>query len=441
MASNTPSLRILMFPWIAHGHLFPFLELAKKLSSRNFHIYFCSTPINLDSIKNNLNDLSYSIKLVELILPSLPDLPPHYHTNKNVPPHLMPLLLQAFQMSAPVFAGIVASLKPDLLIYDAFQPWGAKAAAAHGIPAVFFSAANSASLAFFHHMYTHKNCDSFPHSDIRLRDYEMRDLIAQSAYMEQVQDKDQGFAFGVLRLSSEIVLIKSCRGIEDKYADYLSKLSERKVLFTGVLVPKPEREGLEIMKWLRERKPRSTLYISFGSENYLSKEQMVEIAKGLEKIDVSFIWVARPPAGEAACELPEGFEERTRERGVVLREWAAQAAILAGDGVGGFMTHCGWSSVSESVWFGVPVVGLPLKYDQTVNARMAVEAGIGVEVARGGNGEIDGGAVAKAVEEVMGEGGEVFRRRVGDWRKKMEIEEVGAIDQVVKELSRLCVNK
>ncbi|XP_047938918.1 beta-D-glucosyl crocetin beta-1,6-glucosyltransferase-like [Salvia hispanica] len=438
MASNTPSLRILMFPWIAHSHLFPFLELAKKLSSRNFHIHFCSTPINLACIKNNLPN---SIELVELNLPSLPDLPPHYHTNKNVPPHLMPLLLQAFQMSAPVFTGIVASLEPDLLIYDAFQPWAAKAAATYNIPAVFFSTTNSTSLAFFHHMHTHKNCESFPHSEIRLREYELRDLIAQSAYMEEVQDKDEGFAFGVLRLSSEIVLVKSCGGIEDKYTDYLSKLSERRVLFTGVLVPKPEGEGLEIMKWLRERKPRSVLYISFGSENYLSKEQMVEIAKGLEKSDVGFIWVARPPAGEAARELPEGFEERTKKRGVVVREWAVQAAILADEGVGGFMTHCGWSSVSESVWFGVPVVGMPLKYDQTVNARMVVEAGIGVEVARGGNGEIDGGAVAEAVEKVMGKGGEVIRRRVGEWRKKMEIEEVGAIDQVVKELSRLCANK
>ncbi|XP_042029912.1 beta-D-glucosyl crocetin beta-1,6-glucosyltransferase-like [Salvia splendens] len=423
-----------MFPWIAHGHLFPFLELAKKLSSRNFHIHFCSTPINLDSIKTNLPN---SIELIELNLPSLPDLPPHYHTNKNVPPHLMPLLLQAFQMSAPVFTGIVASLDPDLLIYDAFQPWAAKAAATYSIPAVFFSTANSASMAFFHHMYTHKNCDSFPHQEIRLREYELRDLIAQSKYMEEVQGKDEGFAFGVLRLSSEVVLVKSCGGIEDKYAEYLSKLSERRVLFTGVLVAKPEREGLEIMKWLKERKPRSVLYISFGSENYLSKEQMVEMAKGLEKTSVGFIWVARPPA----VELPEGFEERTKKRGVVVREWVPQGAILADEGVGGFVTHCGWGSVSESAWFGVPVVGMPLKYDQTVNARMAVEAGIGVEVAREGNGEIEGGAVAEAVEKVMGEGGELFRRRVGEWRKKMEVEEVGAIDQVVKELSRLCANK
>ncbi|KAH6768574.1 hypothetical protein C2S51_013910 [Perilla frutescens var. frutescens] len=437
-----------MFPWLAHGHVFPFMELAKKLSNKNFHIYFCSTPINLDSVKNSLNKLDSSkIELVELHLPSLPDLPPHYHTNKNVPPHLMPLLLQAFQMSTSTFSDIILKLKPDFLIYDGFQPWAAKMAAAQGIPAVFFSIANSASLSFFHHMYTHKNCDTFPHEAVWLRDYEKRDLIAQSAYMEQVQGVDEGFAFGVFKLSSEIALIKSCRGIEEKYADYLEKLSGRKIVCTGTLVATAhdqENDDLEIMKWLSERKPQSTLYISFGSENYLSKEQMMELAKGLEQMDVNFIWVARLPAGDdgggVEAALPKGFLERMRERGMVLQKWAPQAAILAHGSVGGFMSHCGWSSISESVCFGVPVVGLPLKYDQTVNARVAVEAGVGVEVARGENGEFDGEAVAKAVKEVM-VGGEGFRSRVGEWRKKMKMEEEEAIDGVVKELSRICMKK
>lgn len=78
-----------MFPWLAHGHVSPFLELAKNLCNQNFHIYFCSTPINLDSIKQTLNQDSNNppIELIELHLPSLPSLPPHYHTTKNIPPH------------------------------------------------------------------------------------------------------------------------------------------------------------------------------------------------------------------------------------------------------------------------------------------------------------------------------------------------------------------
>ncbi|KAG6398603.1 hypothetical protein SASPL_140070 [Salvia splendens] len=84
-------LRVLMFPWLAHGHVFPFLELAKGLANKHFHVY-CSTAIILDSIRNNLNNNNddSSIELLELPLPSLPDLPPHYQEHPT-PSHAHPL--------------------------------------------------------------------------------------------------------------------------------------------------------------------------------------------------------------------------------------------------------------------------------------------------------------------------------------------------------------
>ncbi|GLT66729.1 hypothetical protein SLA2020_390800 [Shorea laevis] len=92
---------ILIFPWLAHGHISPFLELAKKLSKRNFFIYFCSTPVNLSSVKPMISlKESLCIQLVEFHLPSLPDLPPHYHTTKGLPPHLVNTLKNAFDMAS-----------------------------------------------------------------------------------------------------------------------------------------------------------------------------------------------------------------------------------------------------------------------------------------------------------------------------------------------------
>ncbi|KAH6832959.1 hypothetical protein C2S53_000502 [Perilla frutescens var. hirtella] len=436
-------LRVVMFPWLAHGHIFPFVELGKKLSNRNFHIYLCSTQINLDSIKDSSDYGDSWIELVELHLPSLAELPPHYHTTKNIPPHLMPTLMKAFQMSAPAFSDIITNLKPHLLIYDGFQPWAAKIAAAQGIPPVLFATSGSTSLSFFHHQHTHKNWDSFPYEAIRLREHEKRDLIA-AAKSIQVENAAAGdFAFGIFKLSCDIVLIKSYKGFERKYMDYLSTLCERKLVPTGPLVAHDDQQtaGLEIIKWLNQKNPCSTLYISFGSENYLSKDQMVEIAKGLELTHVNFIWVARSPAGDEAAAFPDGFLERTKEKGMVVRKWAPQAAILAHGSVGGFMTHCGWSSISECIYYGVPVVAVPFKADQPVNARLAVEAGVGVEVMRDGNGEFDGNGVAKAINEVFVEEREVFRGRVGELRKKMKMEEEEAIDEVVKELWRICMKK
>ncbi|GAY59793.1 hypothetical protein CUMW_197210 [Citrus unshiu] len=48
-----------------------------------------------------------------------------------------------------------------------------------------------------------------------------------------------------------------------------------------------------IMDWLSRKESSSVVYVSFGSEYFLSKEEMNEIASGLLLSEVSFIWVVR----------------------------------------------------------------------------------------------------------------------------------------------------
>ncbi|KAL2244122.1 UNVERIFIED_CONTAM: Beta-D-glucosyl crocetin beta-1,6-glucosyltransferase [Sesamum indicum] len=361
----------------------------------------------------------------------------------------MPTLMHAFQLSASTFSDIITRLKPDLLIYDGFQPWSAKLASSQGIPAVYFALTGSTAISFFHHLYVHKTSDTFPYPAIYLNEYEKRDLIAQGATIK-VQDVDEGFAFGVLKLSCDIVLIKSCcTGIERKYIDYLSTLCKRRIVPVGPLVQENAADHETdswILNWLSKKSKSSTLYISFGSENYFSKDQIREIAKGLELTKVNFIWVVRSPVGSDQINveeaLPEGFIDRVKERGVLVQEWAPQAAILASPAVAGFMSHCGWSSITESVYFGIPVVAVPLKLDQPVNARLVVEAGFGVEVVRDEKGMFDGEGVGTAVDEVMlGESGERLRKRVRELSEKIKLQEDERCSGVVEELSRICVKK
>lgn len=142
MSTTTQKPSILMLPWLAHGHISPFLELGKKLSHRDFHIYFCSTPINLKPLRDTIlaQDCVPSIQLVDLHLPSdeFPQLPPHYHTTKDLPPHLMSTLKSAFNSAKSSFFDILGSLKPDLVIFDYLQPWASVAASELNINAVVF---------------------------------------------------------------------------------------------------------------------------------------------------------------------------------------------------------------------------------------------------------------------------------------------------------------
>ncbi|GLJ52946.1 hypothetical protein SUGI_1127830 [Cryptomeria japonica] len=65
-------LHVVMFPWLAHGHITPFLELAKSLLTYELRISFVSTPLNIARVKKQIVP---GIELVELPLPSIDGLP------------------------------------------------------------------------------------------------------------------------------------------------------------------------------------------------------------------------------------------------------------------------------------------------------------------------------------------------------------------------------
>ncbi|PQM34747.1 beta-D-glucosyl crocetin beta-1 6-glucosyltransferase-like [Prunus yedoensis var. nudiflora] len=449
VCSERRTLTILMLPWLAHGHISPFLELAKKLTSkRNFHIFICSTPVNLTSIKPKLSPkYSHCIEFVELHLPhdDLPELPPHYHTTNGLPPHLMSTLKRAFDMSSNNFSTILTAVKPDLLIYDFLQPWAPTLASLQNIPSVEFITTSAALTSFsVHHL--RNPSDKFPFPLIYLQDYEAKKFnnILESS-SNGIKDGDR--ILQCSELSSGIILVKTSREIEAKYVDYLSGLMGKKIVPVGPLVQEPMDlkvdEETWITKWLNKRKRSSVVYVCFGSEYFLSREQIEELAHGLELSKVSFIWVIRFPKEEKGNRveevLPEGFLERVGEKGVIVEGWAPQAKILKHSSVGGFVSHCGWSSVLESIKFGVPIIAMPMHLDQPINSRLVEEVGVGVEVKRTAEGSLERKEVAKVIRDVMAKKiGEGVRKKALEIRDNMKKKEDEEINGVVEELMQLC---
>ncbi|KAJ6926201.1 UDP-glycosyltransferase 88A1-like [Populus alba x Populus x berolinensis] len=143
---------------------------------------------------------------------------------------------------------------------------------------------------------------------------------------------------------------------------------------------------LECLTWLDSQPVGSVVFLCFGSLGLFSKEQLREIAFGLERSGHRFLWVVRnPPSDNKSVALsanpnidldsllPEGFLDRTKERGLVLKSWAPQVAVLNHPSVGGFVSHCGWNSVLEAVCAGVPLVAWPLYAEQRFNRIFLVE--------------------------------------------------------------------
>ncbi|XP_059067919.1 (R)-mandelonitrile beta-glucosyltransferase-like [Cryptomeria japonica] len=78
------------------------------------------------------------------------------------------------------------------------------------------------------------------------------------------------------------------------------------------------------LKWLDAEEPGSVIYVFFSSIAIKSIEQLEELTVGLEKSQHPFLWVLRMDiAGGKPATLPEGFVERTVDRGLIVK-WAPQ---------------------------------------------------------------------------------------------------------------------
>ncbi|KAK4267854.1 hypothetical protein QN277_024582 [Acacia crassicarpa] len=181
------------------------------------------------------------------------------------------------------------------------------------------------------------------------------------------------------------------------------------------------------LNWLNNQQPRSVLYVSFGSGGTLSQEQLNELAFGLELSRERFLWVVRPPSNNPSAAyldnsneqnpldfLPEGFLERTKEKGFVIPSWAPQIQILSHSSTGGFLSHCGWNSVLESVQNGVPLMAWPLFAEQRTNAVLLTD-GLKVALRPKGdeNGIVGREEIAELVKSLMkGEEGNEIRKRM-----------------------------
>ena len=189
----------------------------------------------------------------------------------------------------------------------------------------------------------------------------------------------------------------------------------------------------KIMKWLDDQPISSVVFLCFGTGGSFGAPQLKEIALGLERSGHRFLWSVRcaSPDDKFArpidCVnlnlqemLPQGFLDRTREIGMICG-WAPQVEILAHQSIGGFVSHCGWNSILESLWHGVPIVTWPLYAEQQINAfEMVRDLGLAVEMkldSRRGGEVVMAEEIMKAVKCVI-EGDNEVRKRVKDMSEK-----------------------
>lgn len=188
-----------------------------------------------------------------------------------------------------------------------------------------------------------------------------------------------------------------------------------------------------IMEWLDLQPLASVVFLCFGSLGSLEVKQVEKIAIGLERAGVRFLWALRgPPKAQSADPrdytsydnvLPDGFLERTAGMGIVCG-WVPQAKVLAHKAVGGFVSHCGWNSILESLRYGVPIATWPVYAEQQMNAfEMVRELGLAVEIRldyRVSGDLVQAEEVKNGVTTLMNNSDEI-RRKVKEMSEKCRV--------------------
>ncbi|KAG8062251.1 hypothetical protein GUJ93_ZPchr0003g17425 [Zizania palustris] len=424
MDADPSRMHVVIFPWLAFGHLLPCLELSERLAARGHRVSFVSTPRNLARLPPVRPALAHLVDLVGLPLPRVSGLADGAEATRDIPFDEFELHRKAFDgldgpFSAFLDAACAGGKRPDWVVADFMHHWVAVAAQDRGLPCAMILPCSAGVAASAGQQPSESS------SETEQRDAVVRSMGTAAPSFEAERATKEFATKGASGMSivsrfsqtlkrSKFVAMRSSPELEPDAFTIVTRLYGKPVVPFGLLPPHPDGargigkngEDDAIMRWLDAQPAKSVVYVALGSEAPLSADMARELAHGLELAGTRFLWALRKPTvidHGTDILLPDGFIERIdSERGLVTTRWAPQVSILAHAAVCAFLTHCGWGSVVEGLQFGHPLIMLPFNGDQGPNARMLEGKKVGVVIPRNEkDGSFDRGGVAGAIRAVV----------------------------------------
>lgn len=453
---NSNNLHVVVFPWLAMGHLIPFFKISECLARKGHLVSYISTPRNLQRLPNIPQDLVPLIRLVSIPFPKIDNLPDQAESSMDISHMKSQFLKIAFDLLQSPLATFLETTrpKPDWIIYDYASHWLPKLASMAGISKAYFSLFTAATIAFTippslsssstlltkeeleeDRSITEEELTVVParipfETTIRFHPHEVSRHAESSAGIES--GTSDIVRFSISMEESDLLLFRTCKEFEPEWLDLVSELYNKPVIPVGVLPPPPpedeetggDENWFKLKDWLDKQSDESVVYVAFGTEASLSKEQVHKLALGLEQSGFPYLWVLRMSPGTSTIQdatemLPDGwFESKNCRGGIVLTEWVPQVKILRHPAIGGFLTHCGWNSVVEALSFGRVLILFPIMNDQGLNSRLLQEKKVGLEIPRNvKNGSFTAEAVAETLRfVVVSADGEPLRKNANGMR-------------------------
>ncbi|PKI48538.1 hypothetical protein CRG98_031059 [Punica granatum] len=450
-SSGYESLHFVLLPHLAHGHSIPMMDMARLLARRGPTVTVITTHLNAVRSQSTIDRAATSglkVRLLEVPFPSSEaGLPEGCESMDSLPNRdLLKNLLLGIRMLREPVEELFGQLqpRPSCVIADKNIMWAHETAGKFGIPRIVFDGTSCFSLLCTHRIVESKVYETVPEAEpfvvpgLPDRIALTRAQLPGAVNIGQTDTKDVRDEIRSKELAAYGVVANTFEELEPAYVEEFRKVRGRRLWCIGPVSLSNTKNSSKIdrgnksaideslcLEWLDSRNPSSVLYICFGSLCHVSASQLIELALGLESSNRSFMWVIKK--GDYSEELEnwfaeEKYEERVKDRGIIIRGWAPQVLILSHSAVGGFMTHCGWNSTLEGVSAGVPMITWPMFAEQFYNEKLIVQVigtGVRVGVERCMNwGEEDKVGVLvrredvrRAIEKLMDEGKESDERR------------------------------
>ncbi|XP_057795136.1 zeatin O-xylosyltransferase-like [Salvia miltiorrhiza] len=375
---QSAAVAVIAVPLPAQGHLNQMLQLSSLISSHGVPVYYAGSALHNRQARSRINALNPQevarINFHDFPIPPFLSPPPNPNSTNKFPTQLAPATEATLSLRGP-FAAYLEQMAHKftrvVVIHDPLMSYVVQDVAeipnAESYRFVCIS-------AFSHISFI---CGALglpfpvPHP---------KELPPYEGWTSETAPK----FFAIQAKPSEIRsgnIFNTSRLIEGPYMEVIEREELKKgrpSWAIGPILPTSSRsnDSHECLEWLDKQEEKSVIYVSFGTTVSLSDKEINELAHGLERSRVKFLWVLRDAdKGDVfdgdvrRAELPEGFGEN----GMVVREWAPQPQILGHPSIGGFMTHCGWNSCVESVTAGVPMAAWPMHSDQPRNAALVAD--------------------------------------------------------------------
>ncbi|KAK4481089.1 hypothetical protein RD792_011960 [Penstemon davidsonii] len=384
------------------GHLNPFVNLAIKLASKGCTITFVHIEYIHQQISKSQHSTSSNYTEVDLFLEArnsgldirymtISDgFPVEFDRNVNMVEY-WESMIRDFPTKVDRFIGtLIESFDPifvPILVADTVFSWPGTIANKYNLVNVSFWTEPALVFAINYHLDLLIQNGHFPpteNQDHTINYIPGVDSITTKDLMSHLREADTTTIVHQIVFNSFTQVTKADfilhNTIQELESNTLSSLNQKQptyavgpvnfsMKYNKTNVSKSLLSESNCTEWLESKPRKSVLYVSFGSVVQVNKQVIEEIAYGLLLSEVKFIWVVRP---NADILLPIGFKNDVKDRGLIVT-WCNQTMMLSNSAIGGFLTHCGWNSIVESICCGVPMICYPVTYDQPTNRKLVVD--------------------------------------------------------------------